>query len=497
MQFNSIVFIFLFFPVSLIIFLLMKKKENNNLFLLFISFIFYFRIESNYAYVIILTVIINYCLGLLIERNTKNRFRKYILLLGITINIAILIFYKYSNFILDNLNPVLKYFNVKPVIIQPIHLPLGISFFIFISISYLIDVYWNRGHALKNIGDLGLYIGFFPKVINGPITLFHKFSDQIIKRKIGDSYYSTGIRRFIVGFGKKVLIADTLAVVVDKIFNIEINSLGFGLSWFGIILYSLQIYYDFSGYTDMAIGIGYMFGFKIPENFNYPYLSRSIRDFWKRWHITLGQWLQLYLFLPIAYAISRKIRSPKFLKIRAESWAYFTGTFITMLICGIWHGAQWTFVVWGIYHGLFLILEHLKIGKWLKRKSDLIKILYSLIVIVIGWVIFRSKNLTYSFGYLSAMFGNGSGDNIYYYPALYMNIKLGVVIVIALLGSFPFIRTIDLSIKKMIDRYSGSVAILLRKFYSMIVVLIQIAIFILSILQISNNTFNPFIYFRF
>lgn len=497
MQFNSITFIFLFFPAVLFLFLLIKKKGNNNIFLLFVSFIFYFWVEGFYSYVIVLSVLINYYLGILIKKYSGERFGKNIFIFGIVLNVALLIFYKYSNFIVSNLNQILKYIEIKPLMIQQIHLPLGISFFTFISLSYLIDVYLDRGPVFKKISDLGLYIGFFPKVINGPITLFHSFNDQILKREIEKNGFSNGIVRFITGFGKKVLIADTLAVTVDKIFSIPVDSLNFGVSWFGIILYSFQIYYDFSGYTDMAIGIGSMFGFKLPENFNYPYLSRSIKDFWKRWHISLGKWLQIYLFLPIAYAVSRKIKAPKFLKIKAESWAYFTGAFITMLICGIWHGSNWTFIVWGIYHGVFLILEHIKINRWLKKKKDFFKICYSLLVIIIGWVIFRSEDLTYSSGYISAMFGFGKGDNILYYPALYMNIKLAVIIVFAFIGSFPFLKNTDSFFRKFFEKLTGFKKILLYRAYLYMVFLIQISILFLSLLQIANNTFNPFIYFRF
>jgi alginate O-acetyltransferase complex protein AlgI len=334
-------------------------------------------------------------------------------------------------------------------------------------------------------------MSFFPKIMMGPITLYSKFSPQLKSDFERKPDYYNGITRFVVGLGKKVLIADSVGKISDKIFAIPSTELTSILTWLGAITYALQIYFDFSGYSDMAIGIGKILGFEIPENFNYPYVSESIKDFWKRWHITLANWLQTYLFLPVAYLVMRKIKKDKFLFIKVENIAYYTGAFITMLLCGLWHGANWTFVIWGIYYGLILIAEHAFLGKILRKKlNKRIRVLYSIIIILIGWVIFRSPDISYASEFIKAMFGFGSGENTIYYPELYLNGESFFIIITGILASFPIISFFK-------KKHSNIIYSKYNFVFEYTKDIILLTLFTLSILAITAGSHNPFIYAEF
>jgi alginate O-acetyltransferase complex protein AlgI len=493
MEFSSLIFLFLFLPIFLFIFSLLKK-EIHNWFLLIASLVFYAWGEANFVFLLLLSTVVNYVLGLLVERTQGPRLKKSIFILAVIFNVGMLVYFKYTHFILANLD--------MSGALGNIHLPVGISFYTFQALSFLVDIYRKTVSMDRNPVRFGLYMTLFPKLITGPIIPYHNLGKQIsAKRIISMDDFSEGVKRFVMGLGKKVLVADTLAVPVNQIFAVPSAELNAGVAWVGIILYTLQIYFDFSGYTDMAIGIGRMCGFKLPENFNYPYVATSIKEFWRRWHISLAHWLRDYLFLPIAYAVSRKIKNPRLMGVKAENWAYFIGAFITFFLCGIWHGANWTFFVWGAYYGILLSIEHGWLGKKLKRRwPKPLPMLYTQLMVMIGWVFFRSPNMGYALSYLKAMAGFGTGGDVYY-PALYLNNEVLVFLVFALIGTFPVFPRLNRWYRKKSDAlllstkkthrlmFNGGYAIL----YNAYLLLILLA----SSMAMASGTYNPFIYFRF
>jgi len=484
MEFSSLIFIYLFLPIFLVLFFSLKKEAHNG-FLVLVSLFFYAWGEGTFVLLLILSMAVNYVLALAMEKMSKEKPSRSLFWLGIGFNLALLVVFKYANFLAANLGIEIS---------SPIHLPIGISFYTFLAISYLVDVYRETQRAERNFLTFALYISFFPKLVTGPITLYHDFSSQLAgkKREITLEQFSQGIHRFILGLGKKVLLADTLAKTANQVFAIEIQHQSAGLAWLGIVCYTLQIYFDFSGYSDMAIGLGRMLGFNIPENFNYPYISRSIKEFWTRWHITLANWLRDYLFLPIAFGMSRKIKRDRVLNVKAESWAYFIGTFVTFLLCGIWHGANWTFFFWGGYYGVLLIIEHMGFRKFLKKRTHpVFQVLLCQLLVMVGWVFFRSPNMAYAFSYLKAMFGFGTGANILFYPALYINREVLVVIFISVLGSFPLVP-------KLAARWRENASTAFGKYFRVFAAnTYSIFLLLASTMTLAAGTHNPFIYFRF
>ncbi|MCK4762654.1 MAG: MBOAT family protein [Candidatus Aminicenantes bacterium] len=483
MEFSSLLFLFLFLPIFLLFFFLLKKEAHNS-FLVMVSLFFYAWGEGKYIIILLVSILINYVLALTIDRRQSKKTAKLLFILGLAFNVGLLVVFKYANFIAANLNISISK--------SPIHLPIGISFYTFLAISYLVDVYRKTQPAAKNPVDFALYISLFPKLITGPITLYHDFAAQISqKRELALDDFSEGVKRFILGLGKKVLIADTLAKTANQVFDIPAAQQTAGLAWLGIICYTLQIYFDFSGYSDMAIGLGRMLGFKIPENFNYPYISKNIKEFWTRWHITLANWLRDYLFLPMAYAVSRKIKKDRVLKIKAEGWAYYIATFFTFLLCGIWHGANWTFFVWGGYYGILLVIEQAGMRKFLKKKlPSPLRLLFCQLLVIIGWVFFRSPDLGYAFTYLSSMFGFGTGDGLVHYPALYFNMEVLFFISIGIVGSFPLFP-------KLKARYEKKKGRGWLWGYSILSTLYLTFVLLASTMVLASGTYTPFIYFRF
>ena len=490
MEFNSLIFLFLFLPLALL-FHFVLKPEARNIYLVVISLFFYSWGEGEHLLLLILLLIINYYLAGKIEKQRNTVRKKHIFIASVSFNLFILIGYKYSHFLADN----------SGIHLKPFPIPIGISFITFLFISYLVDVYRQTAATAAGFSEFALYISFFPKLISGPITLYHRFYPEIKKQSISTADFSDGVRRFILGLGKKVLIADYLSISVNGIFSIPAQNLNAPLAWLGIVNYTLQIYFDFSGYSDMAIGLGKMLGFTIPENFNFPYLSTSIKEFWKRWHITLGEWLQNYLFLPIAYGILRHTPRKQLLGIRTEHWAYHAGIFATFLLCGIWHGANWTFMAWGVYYGILLMVEHAGWGKFMKKRMPrIIRILYALLLVMFGWVIFRSPNLPYAFGYIRALLGLGSGDGTLFCPALYLSRKLWVVMIIGIAGSFPVMGQLHVRLKSRLDRIpatSTRFQSLLRHGYNLMYSLFLTAVILVSVMVLTSSTHDAFIYFKF
>ena len=480
MIFSSPIFLFLFLPLVLTIYFI-SIKPAKNIVLLIASLLFYAWGEPQYIFVMLLSIVINYFVALRLDRIRKNKkFALFILAAGIAINLLVLFYFKYAHFMVGIINAIISHLHINSFIFDEVHLPVGISFFTFHAISYLVDIYRKTYKPQKNLFNLALYISFFPQLIAGPIIRYHTIAAQLEKRKVTFELFVSGIKRFVIGLGKKVLIANTVAGVSDKIFAIPLNEITTGLIWLGIICYTIQIYFDFSGYSDMAIGLGRMFGFNIPENFNYPYISRSIQEFWRRWHISLSSWFRDYVYIPLGGNRVSEIR-------------VYTNLLIVFLLCGLWHGANWHFVAWGLFYGIILALERWKLSGILSSLWKPLQHIYALLLVMIGWVLFRADNLNMAFFYIKSMFGliaGGSGQK--YYINLYLTNDVIVAITLGILFSIPLLKIVkNISprtiLKLPITKYASPIFELAS----------LIAIFVSSIIFMATSTYNPFLYYRF
>ena len=463
MLFTSDIFIFLFLPFTIIFYYILRKRKFKNLFLLIMSLLFYAYGEPRFVIIMILSIIINYITGLLINKFKLNkRLSKLLLTIGIVYNLGILIIFKYLMFLLENINTIFK----SHIPIPNILLPIGISFFTFQILSYIIDVYRGKIKVQKNIFNLGLYISFFPQLIAGPIVRYETIQNQINDRKETIDKFYDGLCRFVIGFSKKVLIANTMATIVDKIFNNPIDTnISVATVWITALAYALQIYYDFSGYSDMAIGLGKMFGFDFKENFNYPYFSKSITEFWRRWHISLGSWFRDYLYIPLGGSKVKKSR-------------LIFNLFIVWLCTGIWHGANWTFIVWGLMYFVLLVLEKL-FKQTEKNNLLLLRHAYTIFFVILGWIIFRSDNLTYALTYIKRMFTFKNFVDYQFFEFLFENIVIFMIAIIVSLGVIDF------------SKYKSN------KIFNFLSIVFFSILFIISISYLIKGVYNPFIYFNF
>ena len=459
-------FVFLFLPILCVLYLC-SKKELHNPILLVSSILFYAWGEPKYLAIMFLTIIVNYTGALAIEKFEKHK--KLALILTVIADLGFLAYFKYFNFVLENINHI---FSMDIKFIEVI-LPLGISFYTFQAMSYLIDVYRGECKAQKNFYKLTLYICLFPQLIAGPIVKYHDIAEQIDDRDVNFEKVQYGVKRFIIGLSKKMLIANTLGAIADKIFIQSPDTFSPLIAWLGAVSYSFQLYFDFSGYSDMAIGLGFIFGFKFMENFNYPYISKSITEFWRRWHISLSTWFKEYLYIPLGGNRNGLKRTCLNLGI-------------VFLLTGLWHGASWTFVIWGVWNGLFIILE--KITGWSKetvsKPLNFIKHFYTIFVFILGWVVFRSDDMGYAFKYIRNMFGLLDVHDIAYALPYYVDSYEVIMIFAALICSVPIFRNI-LNVKRENKILYGFVNVWL------------LALFLLSSATIAASTYNPFIYFRF
>lgn len=340
----------------------------------------------------VLSIVVNWIAGLGIEakkRAGKNTIP--VLAVAVALNLLPLAFFKYGNFCVNNVNGVLETLSLPVIEMGDLHLPIGISFFTFQAISYLVDIYRGQATVQKHPVNLALYISLFPQLIAGPIVRYKDVEREIIGRITRIEDLKSGTLRFVSGLGKKVLIANSMGVVADQVFTLPIENVSTGLAWIGIVAYTLQIYFDFSGYSDMAIGLGRIFGFHFLENFNYPYISQSIQEFWRRWHISLSSWFRDYLYIPLGGN-------------RAGTWRTYFNLLLVFFLCGLWHGASWTFVIWGLYHGLFLVVERLGLIQLLKTIPVFFRHVYTMLVVMVGWVFFRAETLDQALAYVVRMF---------------------------------------------------------------------------------------------
>ena len=476
MVFSSPVFLFLFLPLVLFFTLIFRDRKAQNIVLLLASLLFYAWGETTYVLIMLASILMNYLVGRMIAAGQEQRSRNAALALGIVFNLGLLIFFKYVNFLTGQLNILLTDLAVPTIQLAKVHLPIGISFFTFQSMSYIVDVHRRQVNAQRNPIDLALYIALFPQLIAGPIVRYKDIADQLTERVVKLSLFASGVKRFVIGLAKKVIVANTAAAVADSIFVIPAADIPMDVAWLGIICYTLQIYFDFSGYSDMAIGLGRMFGFKFLENFNFPYIARSIREFWRRWHISLSNWFRDYLYIPLGGS-------------RGSSFATYRNLFIVFLLTGLWHGASWNFILWGLIHGFFLILERLGLGKLLERTWRPIGHFYTILVVVFAWVFFRIEVLNDALTYVGSMVGASAGNGSLYFASFFIDREIVIVLLVGIICSMPIAETLKRIAEKML--FGSKNGLLIAE-------LIGLAtLFLFSCMYMASSTYNPFIYFRF
>ncbi len=482
MVFSSIIFLFLFLPVTLLLHCVAGRKLRNTV-LLFLSLVFYAWGEGAYVLLMLCSILLNYVFGLLIARACTPGGKKNVLALGVVLNLLPLFYFKYSGFVLENVVNMLAVLGIENSIVpHHQHLPIGISFFTFQALSYVVDVYRGMVAPQKNILNIGLYIALFPQLIAGPIVRYHDIAKQLVKRTVTLEKFSGGAERFVFGLGKKVLLANPMGAMADQIFSLDPSQLSTSTAWLGITCYTLQIYFDFSGYSDMAIGLGRMFGFRFLENFNYPYISRSIREFWRRWHISLSNWFRDYLYIPLGGNRKGSARTG-------------INLLIVFLLCGFWHGASWNFILWGLCHGLFLVLERGRLGYFLAKLHPSLQHIYVLLVVLNAWVFFRAETLTYALQYIGVMYGISSADSMYAMVYIGLDLEFYTVLILALLLATPVYPHFA-KMAGQVDTQSVSSKFLLSSApFAKCLVLGFLLIF--SAMNLATGAYNPFIYFRF
>ncbi|AVP54836.1 alginate O-acetylation protein [Clostridium tetani] len=470
MVFSSLVFIFVFLPITLLTYYISPKKLRN-LILLIASLIFYAWGEPIYIFLMMFTTVFSYFSSLFIDKYKNRKGTSLALfILSVMVNLGILCFFKYYGFFIDNINNLFS-MNIN---VKKLPLPVGISFYTFQTLSYVIDVYLEKVPVQKNIISFSTYVTMFPQLVAGPIVKYGDINKQLDNRKESLDKFGDGVSYFIRGLSKKVLLANNLGLLWTTVKATSFTEISIFSAWLGIIAFTLQIYFDFSGYSDMAIGLGKFFGFELMENFNYPYISRSVTEFWRRWHISLGSWFREYVYIPLGGNRTGAIRQ-------------YRNLFIVWFLTGFWHGSNWNFIIWGLYFGVFITLEKVFILKWLNKIPKFISHFYTLIILIVGWAIFEFENTSLMFSYIKTMFGMGSNpliDNqsIYY---LYTNLFL---FMLAIIFSTPLP-------KKLFQRFIYNIK--LRSFSKLIVPIIYLILIFLCTTYLVNETYNPFLYFKF
>jgi len=478
--FTEPTFLFGFLPVLLAIYYLAPARARNAL-LVVASVAFYARDGGGFTWVILGSILVNTTAAIRVERLRGTPAETRLLRGIVGLNLLSLVTFKYAGFLADNLNAGLAAIGAPPVTVPTLLLPIGISFFTFHSISYIVDVHRRQAVAQKGPIGAALYLLFFPQLIAGPIIRYHDIAAQIAGRIHTTAQFALGVRRFVVGLAKKLLIAGIVARPVDAIFAMPASELTAAHAWLAVVGYTLQIYFDFSGYSDMAIGLGHMFGFTFPENFRYPYIATSVQDFWKRWHISLSMWFRDYLYIPLGG--NRRAPARVYLNLAT-----------VFFLCGLWHGAAWTFVVWGLLHGLFLVIERLGLARVLAALPRPIGWVYTLLMVMTGWVFFRAESVAGAIAMLEAMAGFGAGAPTGFSASWYLTPELLLAVGAGIIGATPLVpRLARLGIvpgrSTAHPRPSWPLAL-----GAAVAVVVLLA---LSITQVALGSFTPFIYFRF
>jgi len=470
MVFSSSIFLFFFLPLVIAGYHLIKENYRLH-FLLLVSLFFYAWGEPRYVLVMLLSITINYSFGLFIHKSIGTQQKilaRIMLILSVACNLGILFYFKYLNFAINTFNRFLG----TNFVYHQILLPIGISFFTFQGMSYVIDLYRQKVKVQKDPVKLAFYISFFPQLIAGPIVRYIDIEKQIHGRKETVEKFASGVQRFIIGLAKKVIIANSVGYVADLIFtNPAVENTAF-IAWLGIICYAFQIYFDFSGYSDMAIGLGKMFGFEFLENFNYPYISKTITEFWRRWHISLSSWFKDYVYIPLGGNRKGNV---------------YVNLLIVFILTGIWHGASFSFMVWGLWHGLFLIVERLFTAREVKNKYLVpLRYILTMLVVVVGWVFFRSPGLYYALSYLGIMFGIVKPQNVGFTIWYYLSPKIIFMLCLSALASTPILKSAGNFLKIQDD-------FIVKKITSVLL----LVLFFVCIVIVTSTSYNPFIYFRF
>ncbi|MBS6509987.1 MAG: MBOAT family protein [Paraclostridium bifermentans] len=468
MVFSSIVFLFTFLPITLILYYISPRKMKNIV-LLLISLIFYAWGEPVYVFLMMFTTVFDYLIGLLINKYRRNKIKsKQIFIVAVLVNLGILGFFKYYGFVIENINSVFSLnigYNQLP-------LPIGISFYTFQTLSYVIDVYLDKVKVQKSLISFGLYVTMFPQLVAGPIVRYTDIDYQLKHRTHSMNKFGEGVDRFIQGLSKKVLLANNIGMIFTSIQQYDASEISVLTAWLAIAAYTLQLYFDFSGYSDMAIGLGKMLGFDFIENFNYPYISKSVTEFWRRWHISLGSWFREYVYIPLGGN-------------RCSTIFQLRNLCIVWFLTGLWHGADWNFILWGLYYGLILIIEKFLLKDILERMPSFIQHIYTMVLVMIGWTFFGIESIQKSLEYIKVMFflnGNKIIDSTFIY---YLHTNL-ILLIILILCSTPIVNKV---FKKIIQngRMEGVT----------LAVTVQFVLLFLSIAYLVNETYNPFLYFRF
>lgn len=470
MVFSSSVFLFLFLPFTLLGYYIIKESYRN-FFLLLASFVFYAWAGPKYLIVLFLSIAISYLFGLAVSgvKNSGKWARRAVLFTGVAANLAMLFYFKYFNFFLTTVNQL----SGTGFALKSIALPLGISFFTFCGISYIVDVFKGRTQAQKNPFMIAFYLSFFPKLAQGPIARYGDIAGQMTARSCTVEKFSEGIWRFTVGLAKKMIIANQIGSVVDQIYAVPANQNSAAIAWLGAIGYTFQIYFDFSGYSDMAVGLGKMFGFDIMENFDYPYISKNISDFWRRWHISLSSWFRDYIYIPLGGNRTGNV---------------YVNLFLVFVATGLWHGAAWNFVIWGLWHGFFILLERFLRNKHIEMKlPGIVNILLTFFIVNLGWVLFRAPDFGYAMKFIGVMFGTVQPANVGYTLFWYLTPKLAFILAVAVLASLPWKRFFP----KLVSKYAETPALTIVKD---IVIVFLLAV---SVMLVMTSTYNSFIYFKF
>ena len=468
MLFSSIVFLFSFLPAVMILYYLLPVRFRNVI-LLLASLVFYAWGEPVYLFLMLLSILFNYFSGLDIARNLQDkRAAKRSLVFNLIINLAVLGFFKYEGFVLDTLNGIL------PVHISyhALPLPIGISFYTFQILSYIIDVYRGNVKVQTNLPNFALYVTMFPQLIAGPIVQYADVDEQLASREVSRTKFGEGSMYFIRGLAKKVLLANTSGMIFTEVSGLAKDNIAVMTAWLGAFAYMFQIYFDFSGYSDMAIGLGKMFGFEFNMNFNYPYVSKSITEFWRRWHISLSSWFRDYVYIPLGGNRVSKIK-------------HIRNLLIVWFLTGLWHGAAWNFMAWGLYYGVILIIEKYLLSPVLDRLPDVVRHIYSIVLVVIGWVLFFSSSFGQAADYIRVMFGAGAhgfADR----ESMYLLTSNLILWLILIFGSTPLVH---FRYEHMLRSKKWNTTIINSVVYA--------ALFIVCIAYLVTETYNPFLYFRF
>jgi alginate O-acetyltransferase complex protein AlgI len=492
MLFTEPTFLFLFLPVLLGLYFIRRVHASYaNWLLLIASVIFYAKGGGAFTWLMLASIAFNYWMAIAVDRargpadpceTPPERLRRARLLVGVAvgINLVVLGVFKYANFFADNVNAMFLALGVRPLVVPRVLLPIGISFFTFHAISYVVDVYRRDAAAQKSPVHAALYLLLFPQLIAGPIIRYREIASQLASRQVTLDDFAYGVQRFVIGLGKKVLIANIVAGPADQIFALPATGLDPSRAWIGITCYTLQIYFDFSGYSDMAIGLGRMFGFRFPENFRWPYIADTVQEFWRRWHISLSSWFRDYLYVPLGGN-------------RVSPGSVYRNLVIVFFLCGLWHGASWNFVVWGLFHGSFLVMERVGLAGAVKRLWPPLRHVYLMLVVMIGWVFFRADTLTGAIDFLKAMAGLSVPAASPYTLAWYLPVDVRLALVAGIIGSAPIVPAL-VRWRARVEQRAGLLRAMLVDATAAAALL---AVFGVAILHVAARSYNPFIYFRF